>query len=539
MHHLKSHIQSHIQSQYPMTGGVHLDGQKQLSCESPITDFQFKSNSKSLNDEIVLPLNMHAGAAAKPLVSVGDRIKQGEMLATAAKGISASIHSPVDGIVTAIEKRPVLNRSGLEELAIVVTANEQQSQEVYSTASDSSPIKAIAQQSAEELLTCIEQAGIVGLGGAGFPTHIKLAKKSDILIINAVECEPYITCDDRTLRELSAEVLEGALILAHILQSKKILIAIEDNKPQAIQAMLAVIKGTISNEHTLSINVIEIPTLYPSGGEKQLIERILGKQVVSGKLPASLNLTMQNVGTALAVHQAVILGQPLINRIITVTGRAVERPGNYRVPIGTSVRALLEFTGWNEHCTASVIHGGPMMGYAIADVDRPVVKTTNCIIAATTEEFPEPGRERPCIRCGKCADVCPASLLPQQLYWYSKSDEINKSQEYKLFDCIECGACSYVCPSQIPLVDYYRYAKGEILNRNKLESKAEHSKQRFDFRTERLERAELEKKRLKEERAKKRAEASKNSGVDSNQQAVADALARVTAKKKQRDNDNV
>ena len=345
------------------------------------------------------------------------------------------------------------------------------------------------------------------------------------------------------MREFATELLQGALIICRILSLEKVQVAIEDNKQQAIDSVLKAVENL--QHHSIKFEVIEIPSIYPSGGEKQLIEMVTGQQVPAGKFPSSLGYIVQNVGTLLAVHDAIVDQKPLVDRIVTITGDTVTRPGNYRTAIGTPIRHLLNFAGWEESKTSTLIHGGPMMGFPLKDADRPIVKISNCIIAASREEFPEPEVERPCIRCGQCADACPASLLPQQLFWFSRSGEINKAEAHNLLDCIECGACAYVCPSDIPLVDYYRFAKGELRNSQAIKIKAEQSKQRFDFRNLRLENQKLKKLRAREEKKRLQAEKRKNEANnepnnDPNKQAVADALARVQAKKKAaEDNKNV
>ncbi len=518
------------QAKYSLTGGVHLPENKSQSSE---TDIQICP----LPEQLMIPLNMHAGTDAKPIVSVGDEIKLGDNIAEATGIISATIHSPVDGQIVDIGKRPVANRSELDELVLIIDCKSDCNGSASAIENPRPNIKNDwLDQKPEQLLDTIKFAGVVGLGGAGFPSHQKLhssRSESHTLLLNGAECEPYISCDDRTMRNYGCEVLEGALILSRSLDCQKIQIAIEDNKPEAIKAMaLAIEQCQQSALFDTELEIIEIPTLYPSGGERQLIEIVTGKQVPSGSFPSALGYTVQNVGTTFAVYEAVVINKPLIDRIVTITGDAVARPGNYRVIIGTPIRHLLEFAGWDEYKCETLIHGGPMMGFPLADPDRPISKISNCIIASSAEEFPEPMPEQPCIRCGKCAEVCPASLLPQQLLWFSKSGEIEKAKNFKLLDCIECGACAYVCPSQIPLVDYYRFTKGELRAQSAAKVKSDKAKQRFDFRNQRLENEELEKQRLREEKAKLRAAKKKNDSVDPNKQAVADALARVQAKKK-------
>jgi len=553
-----------IHPTHTLTGGVHLLDNKTQSTASKIERCPIPA-------QLMLPVNMHNGADAKVIVEIGEKVTKNQIIAEAVGSISANIHSPVDGSVADIKLMPVVNRSELEELVVILDVDRDASvlsiesaieETIESTQVDWSGA------SNEELLASIEQAGIVGLGGAGFPTHQKLISSNThchTLLLNGAECEPYISCDDILMREQSPEILQGAIILAQILGTKKIQVAIEDNKPEALlsmqeamqkamkKAMTEVMKRTNTESvqipsqtnPQLTFELINIPTQYPSGGEKQLIEIITGQQIAIGKYPASLGYIVQNVATAHAIYDAVVHQQPLIDRIVTVTGKAVSRPGNYQVTLGTSIRHLLDFAGCNETITKTLIHGGPMMGFPLASADLPIVKSSNCIIAATETEIPEAESERPCIRCGQCADVCPASLLPQQLFWFSQSGELNKAEDHNIMDCIECGACAYVCPSQIPLVDYYRFTKGEIKTRAAITEKAERSKVRFDSRNERLENIKLEKARLKAERSRLAAEnrAKKHASSDATangngngngdkKDLVAEALARVETKKK-------
>ncbi len=345
------------------------------------------------------------------------------------------------------------------------------------------------------------------MGGAGFPTSIKVNlgdhQRVEELIINAVECEPYITADDRLMREHADEIITGIHILQYLLNPRRTLIGIEDNKPEAISAIKRACKGC-------DIEVRVVPTKYPSGGEKQIIQLLTGKEVQSGQLPAHVGVVCQNVGTAHAIKRAVVDGQPLISRVTTLTGDGVARPGNYEVLLGTPVRDLLSHGGVNPDALERLVMGGPMMGFTLHNPAVPVVKTTNCIIAATPEELPEPPEEQPCIRCGSCAEVCPANLLPQQLYWHAKNDDLEKAQHHNLMDCIECGACAYVCPSHIPLVQYYRYAKGAVRQQAADQLKADKARERFEARQARIDAEKAE----KEARRQARLEANRKKKTD-------------------------
>ena len=371
---------------------------------------------------------------------------------------------------------------------------------------------------AQKLLDLISRAGIIGMGGAGFPTSIKLAADKPVhtLIINGVECEPYITADQALMAQRPEGIVAGVEILAHLLQPREILLAIEDNKPLSIEAMRRATAGT-------GIEVVVVPTLYPSGGERQLIQILTGQEVPSGKLPVDLGITCQNVDTAGSIYRAIVLGQPLISRITTVTGEAVREPGNHEVAIGTPIGELLRRAGFEQQRCRRVIMGGPMMGFALGSLEAPVIKTSNCILAPSESEMPEPGPPRPCIRCGLCSEVCPALLLPQQLYWFSLGPELEKLEAHNLFDCIECGACSYVCPSELPLVQHYRAAKAQIREQREARERGERSRERFEFHQQRM-----------EEQARAKAERRKASRAVSDQERAAivqEAVVRVQRKR--------
>src|SRR5690606_2573850 len=402
---------------------------------------------------LMLPLQQHIGTPAKPIVEVGDRVLKGQCIAEAVGPVSVPVHAPTSGRVIAIDHYPMPHPSGMSDLCILIEPDGQDEWAPLNSLPD------YRKRPREELLEQVRQCGIAGLGGAGFPTAIKLRPpkrdKVRTLILNAAECEPYITADDMLMRERADQVISGLAIMAHILTPDECLIGIEDNKPEAIAALREAAKET-------SIEVVVIPTKYPSGGEKQLIKILTGLEVPSGQIPADIGVMCQNVGTAVAVHRAIQLGEPLISRITTVTGSGGSQPQNLEVLLGTPISHLLGQCGFDARKTNRLIMGGPMMGFTLTDPDVPVIKTTNCVMAVTHKELPPPSPALACIRCGLCAEACPAELLPQQLYWFSRSNELDKAEQFNLMDCIECGACSYVCPSSIPLVQYYRHTKAEI-----------------------------------------------------------------------------
>ncbi|TKA91684.1 electron transport complex subunit RsxC [Halopseudomonas bauzanensis] len=447
---------------------------------------------------LILPLLQHIGNRAMPVVQVGERVLKGQLIAEANGPISCPLHAPTSGIVRAIEPAPYPHASGLAELAIVLESDGQDEW------AELQPLPDYRDMQPLELLERIRAAGISGMGGAGFPTAVKLASRPDhhidTLIINGTECEPYITADDMTMRHRAPQVVAGIDVLMHILKPDQVLIGIEDNKPEAIAAMREAV-----GERPMQVMVL--PTKYPSGGEKQLIQILTGKEVPSGGLPAEIGILNQNLGTALAVHDAVLLGQPMISRITTLTGAALERPTNVDALIGTPIAELLAFAGLRQAQLHRLVMGGPMMGFTLLDSSAPIIKTSNCLLAGTIDELPPPPPALPCIRCGLCAEACPAELLPQQLHWFAMGKDYEQLERQNLFDCIECGACAYVCPSSIPLVQYFRAGKSEIRTIELQQSRAEHSRQRFEQRQERLEREAEQRELERQARAEKAARA--------------------------------
>lgn len=506
-------------------GGLKLTSNKAISTKVPIAP-------ALLPKRLTVPVQQHIGETGKLLIKVGDSVLKGQVLAQASSYVSASIHAPSSGKIIEIAELPTPHPSGLSALSVVIeTDGEDKWIEL-------SPLHHPNTKSPSELRQLIRQAGIVGLGGATFPTAVKVnpgpLAEISTLIINGAECEPAISCDDMLMRGYAREVISGCGLIQYIVAAKHCLIAIEDNKPEAIEAIRAVIKEQAL--HT--IEVVKIPTIYPTGGEKQLIKVLTNKEVPSDGFPSDVGVLVQNVGTAVAVHKAIYLGEPLISRIVTITGDGVLQPHNMEVLIGTPIAELIEQSGGYHRDAAKLIMGGPMMGFTLQTDHLPVTKGCNCLLVENVAE--QAPAAMPCIRCGACAAVCPAQLLPQQLYWYASSKNFDVVQDYHLFDCIECGCCNHVCPSQIPLVQYYRFAKTEIWNQERERIKSDHARVRHDFRQERLDREKKEReetmRKKKELLAKKKLSeaAEKNSDdapIDPKKAAIDAAMQRVKDKK--------
>ncbi|MDU5454565.1 electron transport complex subunit RsxC [Pseudescherichia vulneris] len=492
---------------WDFNGGIHPPEMKTQSNGTPLRQIP-------LAGRFVIPLKQHIGAEGELCVAVGDRVLRGQPL-THGRGRMLPVHAPTSGTVVAIAPHSTAHPSALAELSVIIDADGEDRWIERDGWSD------YRSRSRAELIERIHQFGVAGLGGAGFPTGNKLqggGDKIETLIINAAECEPYITADDRLMQDCAAQIVEGIRILAHILQPRQVLIGIEDNKPQAISMLRAV----LANAHDIMLRVV--PTKYPSGGAKQLTQILTGKQVPHGGRSSDIGVLMQNVGTAFAVKRAVVDGEPLTERVVTLTGEAVAQPGNVWARLGTPVRHLLDAAGFCPSGEQLVIMGGPLMGFTLPWLDVPVVKITNCLLAPSASEMGETQEEKGCIRCSACADACPADLLPQQLYWFSKGQQHDKATAHNLADCIECGACAWVCPSNIPLVQYFRQEKAEIYAIAQEEKRAAEAKIRFEARQARLERE----KAARLERHKKSAAQPAAKDKD----AVNAALARVREKQK-------
>ena len=505
---------------WPFPGGLRLDARKAMSTREPIAP-------APIPPQLVIPLKQHIGQTPEPLVKVGERVLTGQLLARAESDLSAPLHAPSSGTVIAIEEREVPHPSGLAATCVVIATDGLDEWTALPP-----PVEDFTGLQPETIRRRIAAAGIVGLGGAAFPTAVKLEAgpdaEIDTLILNAAECEPYISCDDMLMREHSERVIDGLRIIRHALNARHCLIGLEDNKPEAHAAL----SRALADSGETGIEIVRIPTRYPAGGEKQLIQVLTGKEVPAGSLPMEIGIICHNVGTAAAVYQAVIEGRPLISRIVTVTGAGVAQPRNLEVRLGTPMSALIEACGGYTADADRLLMGGPMMGFSLHTDQLPVVKATNCILAGSAAELPRPAEAMPCIRCGACMEVCPVSLLPQQLYWFARAREFDKAQDYQLFDCIECGACAYACPSHIPLVQYFRFAKSEIRFAEGEREKANLARERHEFRQLRLER---EKQEAAEKRRRKKEALGKPLETDDaeakKKAAIAAALARAKQKK--------
>ncbi|OSM54149.1 electron transporter RnfC [Aeromonas salmonicida subsp. salmonicida] len=491
-------------------GGIHPPENKHQSSLTPVVD-------AGLPPQLIIPVRRHAGPAGDLLVQIGDKVKKGQPLTRYDKGRIVPVHASTSGTITTIGHHTVAHPSGLDDLCITLTPDGEDAWGEHQGKPDYWNLDR------GELLERIQQAGIAGLGGAVFPTHSKLdgrGQLTEILIVNGLECEPYISTDDRLMQEYADEIMDGIRVLKHLLKPKLTLIGVEDNKPAAI----AELTRHATDEDVL---VKTVPTKYPSGGAKQTIELLTGRQVPKGGRAVDMGIMVLNVATVFAIKRAIIDGEPLISRIVTLTGDAFKKPGNAWVLLGTPVRWLLQRFELQPEADQRVIMGGPMMGFTLPHAMVPVVKATNCLLSPTRAELPPPGPEQACIRCSACADACPANLLPQELYWYSRAKEYDKAEGLNLFDCIECGACAWVCPSEIPLVQYYKIAKDDIREARAEAEKAERAKQRFEAKQARFEREKAAREARHAEAAAQRRQAMTASGGED---PVAAALARIKAK---------
>ncbi len=461
-------------------GGVHPPEHK-ITADSPIIELP-------LPPQLILPLKQHIGEICAPLVEVGQHVLRGQKIAKSQGYVSASVHAPTSGTVVGVQDHAVPHPSGMGRPCLMIEPDGEDRPD-----ESRAPISDYRNEDPALIRERIRMSGIVGLGGAVFPTFIKMLRDQrhpvQTVILNGAECEPYLTCDHRLMLEHAHDVLRGMDVIMHAVNAQNGVVAIEDNKPDAI----AVMRGAIEAAGMDNVEVRTLPTRYPQGGEKQLIQTITGKQVPEGRLPLHVGVLCQNVGTAKAIHDAVCLGVPLIKRVVTISGDAVPNPANVCVRIGTPIPFVLAQCGLEDLNDVRLIHGGPMMGERLPRTHVPLVKSTNGILAFHRQSlYSEQAVEEPCIRCGHCVEVCPAGLVPNELAWHCRNDQFDRGQDYNLFDCIECGCCSYVCPSHIPLVHYFRYAKGQVAKIEKERAFAELSKARSEARDNRLAREQAE-----------------------------------------------
>ena len=481
---------------FKFKGGVKPPTNKTQSVGMPIAVAPMPSR-------LVVPLHQSIGGTPRPVVQAGDKVLKGQLIGEADGWISAAVHAPTSGTVVEVAMHVQPHPSGLDALCVVIEPDGRD---------EWIPREPVDYKSLtpEQVRERLQQAGVVGLGGAVFPTHGKLTASKSVpmeeMVVNGAECEPFITCDDLLMRERAEEVVRGVGIFRDLLQPKRVLIGIEDNKPEAAEAMRAAVKAVGEN-----FEVIQVPTLYPAGGAKQLIRVLTGKEVPASKRSTDLGVQCFNVATAYTAWRAIAHGEPVVSRLVTITGN-VHEPRNYEVLIGTPMDELLKLATPHPD-TDGIVMGGPMMGFLVPTPNVPVVKATNCLIAHSERLFPPKAPEMPCIRCGSCAQACPHELQPFEMYWFSRAKNFGKTQEYHIFDCIECGCCSFVCPSRIPLVQYFRFAKSEIWAREREKNAADQAKTRFEFKQFREEREKAEKaeklaKAAAAQAAKKAAEAA-------------------------------
>ncbi|MFA6120146.1 MAG: electron transport complex subunit RsxC [Sideroxydans sp.] len=500
-------------------GGVHPPTHKDESTRTPIA-------RTPLPSKLVIPLSQHVGNRAVPIVQVGERVLKGQKIGRPEGKLSSAVHASTSGTVTAIDMQLVAHHSGLPDLCVTLVPDGKDEWIEHGGVD-------LQHTSHSELRHLLRKAGVVGLGGAVFPSDLKTDAhhhKIKTLVINGAECEPYITCDDVLMRERAADILRGADILRVLLHAEEVLIGIEDNKSEAIAAMQLAVE---QHKHD-KMEVLSVPTMYPSGGAKQLIRILTGIEVAAGVRSTEMGVQCFNVATAYSVWRALAHGEPLLSRIVTVTGNVTDAQ-NFDVLIGTPLAELVVLAG-SKPDTNRHIMGGPMMGVDLPTGTIGITKATNCIIESSPKLFPPQPPALPCIRCTRCAEVCPAELQPQDLYWFAKSNNFGKTEEFHLFDCIECGACAYVCPSNIPLVQYYRYAKSEIHERERDKKAADLARERHEYRQLRIERDKQEKaEKLAQKEREAAAKAAQAAAApvatpdDAQQKLIEEALARANA----------
>lgn len=493
-------------------GGLRLRHNKKISCAVPVA-------RAPLPLRLYVPLLQHAGREAEATVSQGQAVLKGDRIGCFKHLGTGCLHAPTSGTVSAIVRHPISHPSGHEGLCVVIRPDG------LDQWTELEPIENWESAEPDALLSKIRNSGIVGLGGAVFPTGHKVheASKRDIhtLILNGAECEPYISCDEMLMREQPDAIVLGARILQRAVGARRTIIAIEDQMGAVNRALQDAIERAGADD----VVVVKVTTIYPEGGERQLIQVLTGLEVPSGGLPADLGLLCQNVATATAVARAVTEGKPLIERIVTVTGNGIRKPRNLLAAIGTPIADLVDLCGGYDADAARLVLGGPMMGYPLASDNNPMIKAANCILVLTAQDILPPQPEMPCIRCGECARVCPAVLLPQQLNWALRSEQWDLAERDGLRDCIECGCCDFVCPSHIPLVEWFRFGKSKLRENADEKRRASLARERFEARESRLQ-------RTKREREQRRAEKKRALTSDQDKKAkIAAALSRAREKK--------
>lgn len=478
---------------FSFKGGVKPVPNKTQSTQRPIAQ-------APMVGRYIVPLHQSVGGTPRPTVQVGDQVLKGQRLGEADGWVSAAVHAPTSGTVVEIGPHPIPHPSGLPTDCVVIAADG------HDRWIERQPFD-INHAEPDAVRDYLRDMGIVGMGGAVFPSHVKLSvpggKRIEQLIINGAECEPFITCDDRLMREQAEDVIQGSALFGRLLHAGSVLLGVEDNKPEAIAALKKA-QATLQ----LPVQVVTVPTIYPTGGAKELIRVLTGKEVPGSKRSTDFGVQVFNVATVQSAWRAITYGEPLISRIVTLSG-AVGEARNWSVPIGMPIEDLVKLAQPRPDMDG-VIMGGPMMGFRIPSTASPVVKATNSLIVHAPGLFPPKPAELPCIRCGNCAQACPQELQPFELYWWSRAAKFEKLESYKLFDCIECGCCDYVCPSHIPLVNYFRFAKSEIQAEAREQRIADAARDRHEFRQERAERE----KREKAERLAKASAARKAEGTD-------------------------
>ncbi len=472
-------------SNWRIRGGVHAEERKtSTATQAIVTDFP-------LPKKLYIPLQQHVGKPAEPLIKVGEVVLKGQLLAHSQGMISAPVHASSSGVILDVNDYPAPHPSALPIRMIVLETDGKD--EWLQTPDIGDPF----QLPPEDISLRVGAAGIVGLGGATFPTAVKLnmgrENRIDTLIINGAECEPYLSCDDRLMQERADAIIDGVRLMLHGMETHSAVVAIEDNKPQAFAAM------TAAALPYPSVKVVQIPTRYPMGWDRQLIRYVTGKEVPVGCRSSEIGVTIHNVGTAYAVHNAIRHGRPLVSRVVTVAGGAVQRPMNVEVPLGTLIADLFNFCYVSPEKTARIVMGGPMMGDSLPHISLPTVKATSGILALTQSELKDTD-EQPCIRCASCVTVCPAGLRPLDMANNIRANQLDAAVDIGLKDCISCGCCSYICPSNIPLVHYFKYASGEVAARQQAQHKSEQTKRLMEARQARLDRIAQQQKEEEEAR---------------------------------------